>query len=469
MVNADQLADSKTIHRLALSVDSAQTKRAALLRIAIYFLLVTTPMLLTIWLQPQEEHEMQSNFVEQLASVFGLLAFSIITLQFILSARIRWIEWPFGLDILYLFHKRMGIFAGTLLLTHPVLMAWGNQEWRLVTSWAVEWPVQLGRLAWLLVICTIVVSVFPKLLNLQFEAWRRLHNWLGLSVLALAFTHSLAIGGDLTTWPMRIYWAGLLAASLGGYGYHKFITPRSLRRWPYEVAEIVEETHNVRTVKLHPANPAGARVFAYLPGQFHFLTFQGGHLPVEEHPFSISSSPTERLFLASTIKESGDFTKELRRARVGDRVLIRGAFGRFSHRLHAEESELVFLAAGIGITPIMSMLRYMRDARDWKSSLLIYNNRTEADIVFRRELDDMVSGSHPHLRVVHVLSKPAKSDWNGEKGHIDRDMLIKYSAGQNKPTGYYVCGPSAMAQETVRVLQSLDIPTDRIHIEIFSL
>jgi predicted ferric reductase len=455
--------------QLTFNIDPAQTKRAAILRIVIYFVLVTAPVLLTIWLQPREEHEMQSNVVEQLASVFGLLAFAIIALQFILSARIRWIEWPFGLDILYQFHKRMGIFAGMLLLTHPVLMAWGNKEWGLVTAWAVEWPVQLGRLAWLLIICTIVISVFPKLLNLKFEAWRRLHNWLGLSVLALAFIHSVAIGGDLTTWPMRIYWAGLLAASVGGYGYHKFIAPRSLRRRPYEVAEIVEETHNVRTVKLQPANRGGASAFTYLPGQFHFLTFQGGHLPVEEHPFSISSSPTEQFFLASTIKESGDFTKELRRARVGDRVMIRGAFGRFSHRLHAEESEVVFLAGGIGITPIMSMLRYMRDAGDWKSSLLIYNNRTEDDIVFRRELDDMASASDPHLRVVHVLSKPAQSNWSGEKGHIDRAMLIKYAAGENKSKGYYVCGPSAMTQETVSVLRSLGIPTDRIHIEVYSL
>lgn len=63
------------------------------------------------------------GFVEQLASTNGLLAFAILALQFILSARIRWIEWPFGLDILYLFHKRMGIFAGLLLLSHPILMA----------------------------------------------------------------------------------------------------------------------------------------------------------------------------------------------------------------------------------------------------------------------------------------------------------------------------------------------------------
>jgi predicted ferric reductase len=462
-------AIGKMTQQLTFNIDPAQTKRAAILRIVIYFVLVTAPVLLTIWLQPREEHEMQSNVVEQLASVFGLLAFAIIALQFILSARIRWIEWPFGLDILYLFHKRMGIFAGMLLLTHPVLMAWGNKEWALVTAWAVEWPVQLGRLALLLVICTIVVSVFPKLVNLKFEAWRRLHNWLGLSVLALAFTHSVAIGGDLTTWPMRIYWAGLFAASVGGYGYHKFIAPRSLRRRPYEVAEIVEETHNVRTVKLQPATRDGASAFTYLPGQFHFLTFQGGHLPVEEHPFSISSSPTEQFLLASTIKESGDFTKELRRARVGDLVMIRGAFGRFSHRLHADESELVFLAGGIGITPIMSMLRYMRDAGDWKPSLLIYNNRTEEDIVFRLELDDMASASDTHLRVVHVLSKPATSDWSGERGHIDRAMLIKYAVGGNKSKGYYVCGPSAMTQETVTVLQSLDIPTDRIHIEVYSL
>lgn len=138
------------------------------------------------------------------------------------------------------------------------------------------------------------------------------------------------------------YWAVLFLSATAAYSYHKLFYPRRLLEQPFVIVAIQRETDKTWTLKLQPRD-AGL-VSSYLPGQFHFVTFQCRDLPMEEHPFTISSSPTERYFVTSTIKESGNFTNHLNRARVGEQVLIRGAFGRFSYLLHGRESELVFVS-----------------------------------------------------------------------------------------------------------------------------
>lgn len=278
---------------------------AAIRRIVIYLAAITTPLLLSATIKPQDEHEMH-GFIEQLASVCALLAFTILSLQFVLSARIKWIEWPFGLDILYRFHKAMGVFAGVLLVTHPVLMAWGRAEWSLLTGWNVKWPIYLGRIGLLLVLATVVVSLFPKAFS--FEKWRGLHNGIALGVLGLGFVHSLAIGGDLKSWLMRLLWASMVGVAIAAYAYHKSLWPRWLRQCRYAVLEVQQETHDVWTLKLEPAIPGGT--ISYLPGQFHFLILHGEGRPVEEHPFTISFSPTERIFFSPQRSKSPEILQK---------------------------------------------------------------------------------------------------------------------------------------------------------------
>jgi 3-phenylpropionate/trans-cinnamate dioxygenase ferredoxin reductase subunit len=434
-----------------------------MLRIAIYLVVITGPAFLSATLKPQEKHEMH-GFVEQFASTIALVAFPILAMQFVLSARIRWVEWPFGMDIVYLFHRGMGIFAGILLLFHPLLMSWGRAEWNLLIGWKVEWSVYLGRLALLLLLTTIIISVGSRTFRLPFEKWRRLHNWFAMGVLCLGLTHSLLLGGDLTTWPMRLYWGALAGVAISAYTFHQIVRARRVRKYTYEVVQVQQESPDVWSVSLQPSFGV---VPAYLPGQFHFLTLHREGLPDEEHPFTIASSPIQNT-LISTIKASGDFTTSIGDTRPGYRVSIRGPFGRFCHLLHPEELELVFVIGGIGITPAISMLRYMRDSGHWKPTVLLYNNRRQCDIVFREELDQMVSVSGSRLKVVHVLSKPEKH-WTGETGHINRDLLLRHVSENLRTQAYYVCGPPQMSRTIIADLQQIGVSEDRIHTEMFAL
>ena len=190
-------------------------------------------------------------------------------------------------------------------------------------------------------------------------------------------------------------------------------------------------------------------------------------LPVEEHHWTISSSPAQKDTISSTIKGVGDFTKTIPQTRPGDTATVHGSFGRFSHVLHPHERDLVFLAGGIGITPLMSMLRYMRDMDDDRSVLLLYGNRTEKDIVFRRELEEMAAGKRPDLTVVHILSG-AGTDWTGETGHVDRERIKKYCEADLSEKIFYVCGPQKMAEALIKTLFEMGVSKSRIRQEIFS-
>jgi ferredoxin-NADP reductase len=115
----------------------------------------------------------------------------------------------------------------------------------------------------------------------------------------------------------------------------------------------------------------------------------------------------------------------------------------------------------------MAMLRHMRDTRDTRSVTLLYANRSEDQIVFRQELEEMVAGQWPDLQVVHVLSRP-QEDWRGLTGHIDREK-IETACGRNVHGKiFYICAPLRMSRTMIDILQNMGVPDKGIRHEIFS-
>jgi ferredoxin-NADP reductase len=293
-----------------------------------------------------------------------------------------------------------------------------------------------------------------------------LHDILAPVIIITAFLHIWFTGQDVQNSPGRIVTIILFVAVVLIIFYHLVLRPMCLRRHTYTVADVTRETRNVWTIKLAP--PDGREVFGYDPGQFQFLTFHRGRdLPVEEHHWTISSSPTERGYVDSTIKELGDFTSTIGQTRPGDKVTVHAPFGRFSYVHYPHERDLVFIAGGIGITPLMSMLRHMRDTQATVNVLLIYANRNEDEIVFREELAEIESGEYPRLKVVHVLSNPDEG-WTGERGRIDRGLIEKYCQDNLRGKTFYLCGPRGLINATIKSLRSLGVPISKIRIEIFS-
>jgi predicted ferric reductase len=393
----------------------------------------------------------------------AVVAFTILALQFVLSARLRWIEAPFGLDVVLRFHRTMAFVAMGLLCLHPLLVA-ADEGWALLTKLQVHWPLWAGRWALVLLFAHAAVTIFRRMLRLRYETWRLVHNAAAFLVLGLAFLHSLALGEDLESVGARAVWAALLMVAGGAWLYGRVARPRLLKRAAYRIVSVTREAPRVWTVTLEP--PAG-RPLQYAPGQFQFLRPHGGAVPNEEHPFSIASSPSSEGLMSLTIKESGDFTATIGRIKPGDFATVHGPFGRFSHVFHPDAADLVFVAAGVGITPQMSMLRYMRDQREARRVLLVYANREAADIVFRTELESIQSGGFPILRTVHVLSRPP-ANWDGPTGRLDTESLRSLCGGFAGKT-FFLCCPPVMASGLIRGLKDAGVGPERIHTDYFGL
>jgi len=357
----------------------------------------------------------------------------------------------------------MALVATGLLCIHPLLIASG-ESWGLLTRWRVHWSIWAGRLAILVLFAHITVAIFRGVIRLRYESWRHIHNVAAFLLLGLAFLHSLARGADFESKAARVVWAALPLVALSAWFYGRLVRPRLLGRNSYKVVSITSEAPGVWTLTLEP--PVN-RPLHYAPGQFQFLRPYRSSVLAEEHPFSIASAPSPGSRISLTIKESGDFTSTIGRLKPGDLATIHGPFGRFSHVFHANGDDLVFVAAGIGITPLMSMLRYMRDRREPRRVLLVYANRGAKDIVFKDELEQIESGSFPALKTIHILSRPP-GNWVGRTGRLDTASLRTLCGGFSGKA-FFICCPPMMASGLIRGLKNAGVGPVRIDADYFGL
>ena len=423
------------------------------LLVSAYILLGLLPLILAYAARPQGE----GGFADQAAYGAALIAFVILALQPLLSARFRWLERPFGQDALMRFHKRMAILATLLLIAHPLLLAAGHSGWSLLTTWQMPWPIQLGRLALLILIAGALIAIFRQKLPLDYNRWRGAHKAIILVPL-LGAVHSLQIGDDLETLPLQLYWLLMIALILGLFVYRTLWVPffggRAMR-----VERVDPESPDVTTLTLHPED---GRPFPYHAGQFWFLHLKREGRTSEDHPFTIASSPESTDTPASSIKHSGNFTNTIAETRESDRARVEGPFGHFTLNHHPGRSFL-FIAGGIGITPIMSMLRHLRDTGDDRTAMLLWANRTENDIVFRDELNQMPGT----IQTAHILSDP-DADWNGARGFITADWIREQAGDLLDQAEIFLCGPPPMMDAVLAALKSLNVPARRIHHERFT-
>jgi predicted ferric reductase len=427
--------------------------------LVLYPLLAAAPLATFALLNPISDHLRGA----EVGTDCAVIGFTILALQFAITARLSWVEAPFGLDVLLVFHRAMALVATALLCVHPVLVA-QEEGWSLLTGWRVHWYIWAGRAVLALLLLHVVVSLSRRAIRLPYEQWRRLHQRFSLSVLTLGFAHSVAAGDDMQGGALLV-WSFVMAVAIAAWLHSRVILPRLLLRRPFRVTEVKPEAPHVWTLTLERQ---GGRPFRFAPGQFQFLRLHSAVVPPEEHPFTIASSPARSGRISITIKESGDFTSRVGRVRPGDLATVHGPFGRFSHTLYPDEADLVFVAGGVGITPLMSMLRSMRERSEPRRVLLVYASRTAADMLFTDELEAMQAGGCPSLTIVPVLDDAPDASWVGEVGRLDAARLVRICGGA-EGKAFYMCCPPGMMTSLNRGLKRLGVSPRRIHADYFSL
>jgi glycine betaine catabolism B len=224
------------------------------------------------------------------------------------------------------------------------------------------------------------------------------------------------------------------------------------------ITKIMQETEGVRTYRLSTAK-RGEKLPYFKAGQYLSLKVEIGN-QVVSRPYSISSAPSvaEQYYELTIARKEGGFVSEQvwNSWKPGVEISATGPHGNFYYNPLRDQPDLIALAGGCGITPFRSMISEMLEIGEPRKMILIYGSRTEKDIIFREELEEL-SRQHPEqLQLVHVLSEPS-AQWPGYKGFISSDLLKAVIKDQFLSFSYFLCGPPEMYTFCFKSLSELGI------------
>ena len=436
------------------------TLKLAVFIIGVYLLLVLAPLLILLI----GEVPSGSGFWWDFSMALGFSGMAMMGVQFLLTARFRRITAPFGIDIIYYFHRYLAVLAFAFIFLHYLIIRVDNVEaLGEINPMHADWYMSAGRLALLLFAVLIISSLWRKFFRIHYDQWRMLHIALAVSAFSLALAHIVGVGYYVEAPAKRWLWGGYTFFWLMLIVYVRVLKPWKMCQQPYRVKAVRQELGNSWTLVLQPEGHGG---MSFLPGQFAWLSLGRAPWSMEEHPFSISSSASHRDNLEFTIKELGDFTRTIKQTQVGEIAYLDGPYGVFSVDRYANAPGFIFIAGGVGAAPIVSMLRTLADRHEQRPLWFIYGNKTWQDVIFREQLQDLQA--RLNLTLVHVLEQPTE-DWQGESGFISKELLQKILPNNAPEYEYFLCGPKRMSDAVQLELHMLHVPLGKVHFELFDM
>ncbi len=235
---------------------------------------------------------------------------------------------------------------------------------------------------------------------------------------------------------------------------------------------VVDETPDTRTLTLRFEEDELAASFDFRTGQFgEFSVFGAG-----ECTFCIASSPTRRGLIECTFRAVGHVTNALRELGEGDEIGFRGPYGNGFPLEEMEGRDVVFVAGGIGLAPVRSVIWNVLDLRDrFADVTIVYGARTVADLVYKRELAEWAA--RPDVRLVKTVDPGgeaiggaaagsgatvgAAAAWDGEVGFVA--PVLERAAPASANAVAVVCGPPVMIRTCLAALGRLGFPPERVY------
>jgi ferredoxin-NADP reductase len=239
-------------------------------------------------------------------------------------------------------------------------------------------------------------------------------------------------------------------------------------RGQLRVGSIVTETPSVKTFRLVPASNDRFLPFTFVPGQFLNVSFGIGGARMNRS-YSISSSPTPREYVELTVRREprGAVSRHIDDLlKVGDQFEAGGPIGKFTFT-GTESDSIVLIAGGVGITPMMSITRYLTE-RSWAGDIFfVYACRAPTDFIFANEVAAL-QRVNPKLRVVVTMSRPEGTNWTGRRGRITKELLTQ-TVPNLASRRIHLCGPPLMMESTKAILAELGVAPDKVKTELFGL
>ena len=426
--------------------------------IVVYLVAVTFPLILSAWIggPPRQLHQ-------ELASGLGILAFSMILMEFILSGRFKAISNGVGMDVTMRFHQIMARTALVFALLHPFLYqgtpSGGQRPWdptRQLTLTTDFYALSTGIAAYLLLPSLVLLAIGRTQLGYRYETWRLLHG-VGALLIAVLLLHHTVYAGRYGSLPVMTWmWLAMTGVAVGSLLIVYLLVPLLKKARPWRVASVVQLTPKQWELTVKPDGHPG---LDYKAGQFVWLNAGNSPFSMKENPFSICSAPAAGPEISFMIRELGDFTRTIGQIETGTVAYLDGPYGNLSVDGRAEPG-VALIAGGVGLAPLLGILRQMRLTGDSRKVRLIYGNRVIDQIAYRDELgaDD----------VIYVLSEPPEV-WQGEAGFIDATLMDRvFSETEFSEWLFVMCGPRIMMDVVEDHLVDRGTPSHRILSERFN-
>lgn len=414
-------------------------------------------------------------WLDELSSSLAMIGFNIILIEFWLSGRVKLLSKVLGIDWVLQVHQLFARTALVFLLVHPFMYSLPSQPaWMMGASHQNFIGLTVtsgltGMLSLFALIFLIGLALTRKNSEISYEAWRLSHVILALVIAIVGFVHTIDAGRYAQEFWIRTYWQLMLGLALLSLTWTYVIKPLLQNKNACEVLSIKQVAMGIWELVL---KQAATKKMNYQAGQFAWLKI-GNSSPMPENPFSIAScSQQNSSDISFLIKDVGDFTHQISQLQVGQKVFIDGPYGNFGiEAFSAEQNQLVMIAGGVGVAPMISILRQMARDQDTtvlnKKILLVYGNRVTEQAVNLKEMVNLES--FKNLEVLHLVSEPRK-DWQGLTGVLDSSTLEKILNTQQinpKTAQFLICGPAEMIDSVETSLDQLGAPLANIASEKF--
>lgn len=408
---------------------------------------------------------------QQLPLTLGVLAFSLTLTEVFIALRPKKIESKIGLPMMYFIHATMAIVLVIVAITHA-----GNELNVQKNFTVMPAAAPAGMVALVFLILTTLTGIFilsntfirksrtfKRLKETIFK--RELGLWAHrLSILAVLaiFTHMMAIDFVRSNTILSVLSGLYVVLAVGGYIGSK-VANKLLPR--YILQHCTQHNPSVFELEFEPEK---GTPMVYQAGQYVFVRFIKSALPKESHPFSISSAPvTGGASLNIMIKKSGDYTGMINRLKSGDIATLEGPYGNFMDGNTSQaNTPIVMLAGGIGITPILSIIRNQIERESSRRMVLVWGLASQKDLLLIEELQQMKQ-KNSFFSYYITLSKEHVEPF--DFGHITKEYLQRVGVETlYREADFFICGPAPMMDSMKAILNINKVAPDKIHIEEFT-
>lgn len=393
--------------------------------------------------------------------VLGVTAAVLVFFQILLVSRLKFLDRIFSLNRIVNFHRMTGIAIAFLALLHPVLII-AAENFTIFPFEKRYWPEFLGVGVLIFILVLVTTANWRLVFNIDYDKWLRFHRLGTVAAITLMTTHIIFVSETFKSGlPHTLVFvaAGINLMLISRLWFRRFF-PYKRRFVISKVEPAGKDAYSV-DVRAH-----SGQILDHIPGQFAFITPVSASVPKEEHPFTISSTPSRPDALQFVIRSLGDWTSKINRLKAGETVFIDGPYGLFSHMISSRSDPIIMIAGGIGITPMLSMLRYMADVDDSRQILLIWSNKTKEHIVFPEEFKNLKDRLQ-NFSIINIITHGSGGE--NEIGRLDQAKLEKMLKGWGRKSDVFVCGPLEMMKDMIRAVKKIGFSSARVYKEEFKL